>query len=186
MGFWGLSPPRFDLKEDIKLIKIWDQYQKSLDPDTEIILNNDNNINNNNNNNQNQPIKKFTQIENEIDALINEQDESDEDSDIEEQVDEIEIYLKEYFSKQLINEYNDNPLAYWTQPKTIKTFPVLSRLSIFILSVQQSEAPSECLFSISNIIVDEKRTSLSNHKVSLLTFLVSRWKLNQSNKRKGR
>ena len=56
---------------------------------------------------------------------------------------------------------------------------ILSRDAIFIHTMQPSEAPSECLFSLSNNIVNEKRTSLKNSKISLLTFLVSRWKLQQ-------
>ena len=97
--------------------------------------------------------------------------------------DELDIYLNKDFNKKDLDLFNDNPLLFWTSDEARVSMDRLSRESIFIFTIQASEAPSECLFSLSNNIVTEKRTQLKNRKISLLTFLVSRWVLYEKKKK---
>ena len=79
---------------------------------------------------------------------------------------ELDCYLNKTFIKEQRQKFDDNPLLFWSNKNTHSEFPKLSKLATFIHAMQASEAPSECLFSLSNNIVNEKRTRLTNEKVS--------------------
>eukprot|EP01083_Nonionella_stella_P094311 264538_1 len=92
---------------------------------------------------------------------------------------ELDIYLAMQFTQEQLKEYNDNPMILWNTDDMYFKLPKLSRLACFNLSKPPVSSPSECLFSLGNNIVDYKRTLLKTKKVSMLTFLVSRWKYNK-------
>ena len=95
------------------------------------------------------------------------------------EINELELYLSRKYTKQQKDEYDDNPLLYWNNNARKLEMNKLSRLAIFIHSMQCSESPSENLFSLSNNLINEKRTQLDDTLISLMTFLMSRWKLNK-------
>ena len=115
-------------------------------------------------------------IDSSIDSIIKENDLSNEDDS-----NEVDIYLNEKFTEEQKKEYNDNPLIFWNAESTQSELYSLSKLAIFIHTMKESESPSECLFSLGNNVVNEKRTCLSNKKIGMLMFLISRWKLNDNN-----
>ena len=61
------------------------------------------------------------------------------------------------------------PLQWWRDHHTI--YPLLSRLARKYLCLPSTSVPSESLFSISGIVVNEKRAALDPHNVNRIVFL---------------
>ena len=161
-----------EIPDDLSLIKRFDDF-KNLDDVINLAINNEDEEDI-----DLQQKKKKEQklsIMDELNNLIEENNNNMSNNEI----DELDIYLHNLFTKQELDDFKDDPLKCWTGSQAKLQMDKLNGLAAFIHAMQPSEAPSECLFSISNIIVNEKRTSLKNKKVSLLSFLVSRWKLQQ-------
>ena len=62
-----------------------------------------------------------------------------------------------------------NPLKWWKEHNTI--YPILTKLARKYLCLPSTSVPSECLFSISGIIINEKRAALDPLNVDEIVFL---------------
>ena len=62
-----------------------------------------------------------------------------------------------------------NFLKWWREHSTI--YPILSKLARKYLCLPSTSVPSECLFSISGLIVNEKRAALDPYIVDEIVFL---------------
>ena len=67
-----------------------------------------------------------------------------------------------------LNDSNSNELAFWKKNVSLSSIAHLARI---VHSVPASSAPSERVFSSAGFIVDDHRSRLSEHKVTMLTVV---------------
>jgi hypothetical protein len=83
---------------------------------------------------------------------------------------EIDGYLSQpVFETHLIDKYTDNPLSFW-QDNAIN-YPMLQQLAELFLGMSAGSVPVECLFSITGLICNGRRSSLCPSKLNKISFL---------------
>ena len=80
-------------------------------------------------------------------------------------LEEINRYLLCHASK----DEEDTPLLFWK--KQSLQFPVLSQLARLYLCASVSSVPVECMFSVTGMILNRKRSNLAPYKLNYLSFV---------------
>ena len=77
--------------------------------------------------------------------------------------------IADYYSTSTKCCYSENALLFWRDYAV--RLPVLSRLAAVYLGTSASSVPVESLFSITGLLLNSRRSSLSPSKVNKLVFL---------------
>lgn len=162
-----------EIEQDLNLILIYDEYQRQKQRES-LSSNEDVDLGeieeNQNESNVNDTYSMFDYTANMSAVILDVKQEKS-------VKDELNEYLEMKHTKQELKIYDENTLKFWNREIMYSIFPRLTRYALFIAAIQASNTPSECLFSLDNNIVTERRTALGYQKVGRLSFLVSRWKL---------
>lgn len=84
--------------------------------------------------------------------------------------DELDEYLEANLSSSIVKE---DPLEFWSSDFASSKFPVLKRLARQLFSIPATSAGTERLFSISGIILNERRQRLSPIQVDNMLVIRS-------------
>ena len=66
---------------------------------------------------------------------------------------------------------DDDILNFWRKNSAVGMYPLLCQLAELHLSASSSSVPVECMFSITGLIANSKRSSLSAEKLHRITFI---------------
>jgi hypothetical protein len=77
--------------------------------------------------------------------------------------------IKRYLTCTATGEEEDNPLNFWKE--RCRDFPMLSKLCRVYLAISASSVPVECMFSVTGLILNGKRSSLAPYKLNYLSFI---------------
>lgn len=78
---------------------------------------------------------------------------------------EVSLYLKTTPTEAEI----DNPIAFWKSRKG--DFPLLSAMARKYLCISAASVAVECMFSVTGLILNSKRSSLAPWKMNYLSFV---------------
>lgn len=83
---------------------------------------------------------------------------------------DVTLEIRKYFEFPLLNR-KANPLEFWSE--NVVNFPILSRLVKQYMCTMATSVPAERVFSKAGIIIDKKRSRLSDNIVGKIIFLNS-------------
>lgn len=83
---------------------------------------------------------------------------------------EIDGYLAQQLCEpSLLAKYSENPLLFWAD--NAANYPLLQQLATLFLGMSAGSVPVECMFSVTGLVCNSKRSSLCPSKLNKITFL---------------
>ena len=82
---------------------------------------------------------------------------------------ELDGYLSQQVCEHLIEKYSANPLLFWKDHG--KNYPLLQQLAAIFLGMSAGSVPVECLFYITGLICNGRRSSICPSKLNKTSFL---------------
>lgn len=81
----------------------------------------------------------------------------------------IDSEINNYLTYKPTSSESDDAMLFWRMHAN--KFPTLQRLARYYLSISASSVPAESMFSITGLILNSRRSSLSPSKLNVCTFI---------------